>query len=90
MSFIYLGGVKIPRELRVLGFVSLTGCLGSFFMEFPLYIFGIRPTGVSFMIFEVFFLFNQGTPYLYILHNKVLPWIETKLRKNGRFLINFN
>jgi len=60
----------------------LLGCLESFFMEFPLLISGIRPTGVLFLFFEVLILFNQGAPYLYILYDKVIPWLSHKVKKD--------
>jgi hypothetical protein len=63
-------GKKNPKYII---YVFTLGCLGSFFMEFPLFITSIRPTGVPFLIFEIFILFNQGAPYLFILYDIVLP-----------------
>ncbi|MHA1803470.1 MAG: hypothetical protein ACTSU4_02925 [Promethearchaeota archaeon] len=83
LSILYVGGIKVSREPRILGLVFLVGCLGSFFMEFPLFLSGIRPTGISFLLFEVVFLFNQGAPYLYLLHDKILPFLGKKLGSRG-------
>ena len=69
------------RDFKLIGYVFLVGCLESFFMEFPLFISGIRPTGIPFLIYEIFFLFNQGAPYLYILQIEVLPFLTRKKNK---------
>ena len=83
LSLIYgtnkFGGKK-PKTIL---YVFVVGCVGAFFMEFPLLIFGIRPTGVFFLLYEVLFMLNQGAPYLYILYDKILPWFFVKLRKNS-------
>lgn len=68
------------KDLRVIGYVFVLGCIGSFFMEFPLLISGIRPTGIIFLLYEVVILFNQGAPYLYILYDKIFPWISYKIK----------
>ncbi len=76
------------KNLKYIGYTFIIGCLGSFFMEFPLFITGIRPTGIDFLIFEIFILFNQGAPYLFIAYDIVLPkvtkFIKTKSRKGHR------
>jgi len=71
-------GSKKPKTIL---YVFIVGCAGAFFMEFPLLIFGIRPTGVLFLLYEVLFMFNQGAPYLYVLYDKILPWTLVKRRK---------
>ncbi len=71
-------GSKKPKTIL---YVFVVGCVGAFFMEFPLLIFGIRPTGVLFLLYEVLFMLNQGAPYLYVLHDKILPRIFVKIRK---------
>jgi len=79
---IYGTGKLRERDFKLIGYVFLVGCLESFFMEFPLFISGIRPTGIPFLIYEIFFLFNQGAPYLYILQVEVLPILTRKIKKN--------
>ncbi len=66
------------KNPKIILYVMIIGCLESFFMEFPLLISGIRPTGILFLFFEVFILFNQGAPYLYILFDKVIPMLSHK------------
>lgn len=73
-------GSKKPKTIL---YVFVVGCVGAFFMEFPLLIFGIRPTGVFFLLYEVLFMLNQGAPYLYVLYDKILPWLFMKIRKNS-------
>jgi hypothetical protein len=68
------------KNLKYIAYVFIIGCLGSFFMEFPLFITGIRPTGIDFLIFEIFILFNQGAPYLFIAYDIVLPKVITTLK----------
>lgn len=54
------------------------GVFGAFVMEMPLYLFRIRPTGILFVIFEGFFLLNQGVPYLFLTVDKVLPELQRR------------
>lgn len=75
------------KDLKVIGYVFVIGCLESFFMEFPLFISGIRPTGILFLLYEVLFLFNQGAPYLYVLYDKILPWLGQKMKKKEMVLL---
>ncbi len=83
LSLIY-GTNKFGRKKpKIILYVFVVGCVGAFFMEFPLLIFGIRPTGVLFLLYDVLLMLNQGTPYLYVLYDKVLPWFFVKLRKNS-------
>jgi len=51
-------------------------------MEFPLLISGIRPTGVLYLLFSTVIMFNQGAPYLYVLYDKVIPWLTRKVKKD--------
>jgi len=69
LSVIYGTNIINRKNPKIIGFVFLVGCVQSFYMEFPLFLYGIRPTGVAFLVYEVFFLFNQGAPYLYILYD---------------------
>jgi len=71
-------GSKNPK---IILFVFIIGCIGAFFMEFPLLISGIRPTGILFLIYNTILMFNQGAPYLYIAYDKVLPWLIMKIKK---------
>ena len=81
LSVIY-GTKKFGRkDPWVIGYVFLVGCLASFIMEFPLFLAGIRPTGLLFVAYETIFLFNQGAPYLYIMYDKLFPWLAKKIKK---------
>ena len=71
-------GSKNPK---IVLFVFIIGCMGAFFMEFPLLISGIRPTGILYLLYNTILMFNQGAPYLYIAYDKVLPWIFAKIKK---------
>ncbi|MHA1641640.1 MAG: hypothetical protein ACTSUX_05450 [Promethearchaeota archaeon] len=86
LILIYGTNLFKSKNIRVLFYVFLVGCLESFFMEFPLLIAGIRSLGFLFLIFEVFFLFNQGAPYLYILYDKVLPLISKKISSKKKIV----
>jgi len=70
-------GSKNPKKVL---YVFLIGCTGAFFMEFPLLISGIRPTGIFFLIYDTILMFNQGAPYLYIIFDKVLPWLFLRIK----------
>jgi len=84
LSLIY-GTKKFgSRKPKTILYVFIVGCMGAFFMEFPLLIFGIRPTGILYLLYNVVFMFNQGTPYLYILHDKVLTWFFVKIRRTSK------
>ena len=81
LSLIY-GTKKFgSRKPKTILYVFIVGCVGAFFMEFPLLIFGIRPTGILFLSYNVLFMFNQGAPYLYVLYDKIFPWTFAKIRK---------
>jgi hypothetical protein len=67
---------KLALVLRVLGI----GIVAALIMELPLYLFGIRPMDIRFVIFEGFFLVNQGVPYLFLIIDKLIPVIQ---RRNG-------
>ena len=83
LSLIY-GTKKFgSRKPKIILYVFTVGCIGAFFMEFPLLIFGIRPTGILFLLYNVIFMFNQGAPYLYVIHNKILPWLFVKIKKSS-------
>ena len=82
LSLIYGTNKFGSKKPKIILYVFVVGCVGAFFMEFPLLIFGIRPTGVLFLLYEVLFMLNQGAPYLYVLYDKILPWFFVKIRKN--------
>ena len=69
------------KNPKIILLVFIVGCTNGFFMEFPLLISGIRPTGVLYLLYGVIFMFNQGAPYLYIAYDKVLPWLVVKTKK---------
>lgn len=83
LTLIIIYGTKRfkSKNIRIIYFIFIIGCLESFFMEFPLFITGIRPTGIEFLLYEIIILFNQGAPYLYILYDKVLPWLINRYEK---------
>ena len=60
------------KELFTVFRVFLVGVSASLIMEIPLHIFGIRPTGILFVLFEALLLLNIGTPYLFLLWDKLL------------------
>ncbi|MFW9771840.1 MAG: hypothetical protein ACFFEO_06710 [Candidatus Thorarchaeota archaeon] len=80
LVIVYGTNVFKSKDPKVIAYVFLLGCLGSFFMEFPLFISGIRPTGILFLFYEILILFNQGAPYLYLLFDKILPYFTKKLK----------
>lgn len=67
LSYIYRDQPKIVL------YAFVVGMTGSVIMEFPLYLFGIRQTGLTFLLFETVVLLNQGVPYLLILIDKIIP-----------------
>jgi hypothetical protein len=82
LLIIIYGTRKFKRKnLKIIFYVFIIGCLESFFMEFPLFISEIRPTGIEFLLYEIIILFNQGAPYLYILYDFVLPKLYREYRK---------
>ena len=83
LSLIY-GTKKFgSKKPKIILYVFIIGCLGAFFMEFPLLIFGIRPTGVLFLLYDVLLMLNQGTPYRFVLYDKILPLLLVKIRKSS-------
>jgi len=72
-------GSKKPKIILCVFFI---GCIEAFFMEFPLLISGIRPTGVLYLLFSTVIMFNQGAPYLYILYDMVIPRLSRKVKKD--------
>jgi hypothetical protein len=71
------------KNLTRVAYLLGIGALGAFIMEVPLYVFGIRPTGILFIIFEGFFLLNQGVPYLFLTVDKVIPAVQRKLHPSA-------
>jgi hypothetical protein len=70
------------NNLRIVLSLLGVGVLGALIMEMPLYLFRIRPTGILFVIFEGFFLLNQGVPYLFLLVDKLIPAFQRKRAHN--------
>ncbi len=64
------------RNPIIVGKVFLVGVVGALIMEIPLYLSGIRPSGISFILYESLFLLNQGVPYLFIFWDKIIPRIK--------------
>jgi len=82
LLFLIYGTNKFGRKKpKIILYVFFIGCLEAFFMEFPLLVSGIRPTGVLYLLFSTVIMFNQGAPYLYILYDMVIPWLSPKLKK---------
>lgn len=81
LILIYGTNILKRKNPEVIGYVFLVGCAESFFMEFPLFISRIRPTGFLFLLFEIIFLVNQGAPYLYIAYDLVLPELGKQIQK---------
>jgi hypothetical protein len=44
-------------------------------MEFSLLVTGVRPPKVDVLVYETLILTNQGIPYLYVIREKILPWL---------------
>ncbi len=76
LALIYGTNIIKKKNPKIIIYVFVIGCVESFYMEFPLFVFGIRPTNVPFLIYEIFFLFNQGAPYLYTLWDVIFPKIR--------------
>lgn len=70
--------VVYRNNLALVGRILGIGVLGALIMELPLYLFRIRPTGILFVIFEGFFLLNQGVPYLFLTFDKIIPAVQRK------------
>jgi hypothetical protein len=71
-----LFGSKNPKKILCVFVVSF---LGSLIMELPLYASGIRQTGLVFVLFEGLILLNQGVPYLFLVYDKVIPFVKRKI-----------
>ena len=87
---IYGTGKWRKKDYKLIGYVFLIGVLESFFMEFPLNVYHIRPVGTLLFIYELFFLFNQGAPYLWILQTEILPLFSKKIlrKKEEKPIVN--
>ena len=72
---------EAKNQKQVILYVLIVGCLESLFMEFPLFISGIRPTDPVFLIIEIFLLVNQGAPYLFIAYDIVLPFAAKGVKR---------
>lgn len=80
LSIMYGTNLFKSKDPKTILYVFVIGCTESFFMEFPLFVSGIRPINIWFLIYEIFFLFNQGAPYLYILYDKIFPLLLKKIK----------
>lgn len=60
--------------------VFLIGVIGALIMELPLYIFHIRPMTLSVLLFDAVFMLNLGVPWLFLVFDKVIPFITKKVR----------
>jgi hypothetical protein len=69
-------GAKEPW--KKVGYIFLMGMSVAFAMEFPLYIAGIRPINGPFLIYETIFLFNQGAPYLWVMSERIFPYLTQR------------
>ncbi len=78
------------KNLALVLRILILGVVGALIMELPLYLFGIRPTGILFVVFEGFFLLNQGVPYLFITVDKIIPALQGKDRPTNDLLSNIN
>ena len=78
LVILYGTNIINKKNRKIILYIFLIGCLESFYMEFPLFVSGIRPNNILFLIFEIFFLFNQGAPYLYILWDVIIPILKKK------------
>ncbi len=66
------------KDKRVILYVFCVGCFQAFTMEFPLLISGIRPATLELLLYEVLILANQGAPYLYVIYDKIIPYLGRK------------
>jgi len=83
LLFLIYGTNKFgSKKPKIILYVFFIGCIEAFFMEFPLLISGIRPTGVLYLLFSTVIMFNQGAPYLYILYDMVIPRLSRKVKKD--------
>jgi hypothetical protein len=69
------------RHLSTVGRLFVVGFIGALVMEVPLYLFGIRPTGIVFVVFEGVILLNQGVPFLFLMTDKVAPIVGRWARR---------
>lgn len=81
LAILYGTNIIKRKRPRIIGYVFLVGSAESFFMEFPLFIYRIRPTGPIFLIYEIIFLVNQGAPYLFITYDLVLPNLSKGIKR---------
>ncbi len=72
------GKVGAKEPWRKIGYIFLMGMFVSFMMEFPLYISGVRPINGPFLIYEIIFLFNQGAPYLWVMSERLFPYLTQR------------
>ncbi|MHA1145487.1 MAG: hypothetical protein ACTSRW_12165 [Candidatus Helarchaeota archaeon] len=80
VSYVLL--LVLKYDYKQVSYLFLVGCTLSFMMEFPLFIFGIRPFGLAglfILVYDTFILYNQGVPVLWVFWDKVLPWTFRKI-----------
>lgn len=73
MLVCYATDIFARKDPKVILYVFVVGCVQAFMMEFPLFVFGIRPLKINLLIYEILILVNQGAPYLYIIRNLIGP-----------------
>ncbi|MFX1383256.1 MAG: hypothetical protein ACFFBP_12515 [Promethearchaeota archaeon] len=78
---IYGTNLLKSKNPKIILYIFIIGCVESFFMEFPLFISGIRPINFAFLLYEIFFLFNQGAPYLFVIYDKIFSFLINKKEK---------
>ncbi|MFO7795824.1 MAG: hypothetical protein ACQERB_14970 [Promethearchaeati archaeon] len=81
LTLLYGTNIIKRKNYKIIGYVFIVGCAESFFMEFPLFFYRIRPTGLIFLLFEIVFLVNQGAPYLFIAYDLIFPTISKQVRR---------
>jgi hypothetical protein len=75
----YVALFLLGYDWKTILYVFWAGCMLAFAMEFSLYISGIRPTDVTFLVYETLILTNLGVPYLFIIDDKILPLLSRRL-----------
>ncbi|HMF32196.1 MAG TPA: hypothetical protein VKK79_12310 [Candidatus Lokiarchaeia archaeon] len=85
-GYVLMTALYWKSDKKVILYVFFIGCFQGFAMEFLLWVSGIRPTGIYVLIYETIVLCNEGIPYLYIVWNKIIPWLSLRYGKNRNIL----
>jgi hypothetical protein len=83
-GYVILVALYWKSDRKVIFYIFFVACFQGFVMEFPLWVSGIRPTGIDVLLYETIVLCNQGIPYLYVIWNKIIPWLSAKYGKNRK------